>query len=177
MMPAAKWRPQAYISSVADLDWRRLYGQGYRLVLTDLDNCLQGHGRREASPGALAHLRAMREAGLDVAVVSNAKRGRAAALAQNLERQGLAIPVYGEAGKPGKRALRQAMQDFSRKPSETLMLGDQYFTDALAGLGLVSTVLVRPVDSHEPWYIRLKRLAERLWFFCLALPFPYNELY
>ena len=161
-----KLRVDAYLTSIDDLDFRLIRALGYRLILCDVDNSLQEHGLHGISPEAALHFRAMHAAGLGMAVLTNAREERAGAMAKAIQDAlpGLRIPVYAMAKKPSRKRVLEACRDAGTAPAETLLFGDQYFTDALAGLraGLGATVLLKPISGREPWYIRLKRLGERL---------------
>ena len=48
-------------------------------------------------------------------------------------------------------------------PGETVMIGDQVFTDVCAGsLAGVRTILVRPQSRRDLWYTHVFRVFERL---------------
>lgn len=61
----------------------------------------------------------------------------------------LGLPYTTAAGKPGRRALRQVLNQLNLAGSDVALIGDRVFTDVLAGnrLGLF-TVLVKPIDPH-----------------------------
>jgi predicted HAD superfamily phosphohydrolase YqeG len=74
------------------------------------------------------------------------------------------LHVPGNASKPRRRGLRIALSLLGTAPAETAMVGDQLFTDVLAGnrLGL-TTILVNPLTPAEFLGTRLiSRTAERL---------------
>ena len=60
-------------------------------------------------------------------------------------------------------ALRRAMRLMGASPRQTVMIGDQVFTDVAAGnLAGVRTVLVRPQSRKDLWYTHVFRVFERL---------------
>ncbi len=75
----------------------------------------------------------------------------------------IGIPAVYKAGKPRKRAYRKAMAMLSTTPHETMMVGDQIFTDVLGGnrLGLY-TILVKPIHQQEFIGTKVMRILERL---------------
>lgn len=152
-----QWNPDAYYPNLAAVPARDLYAKGFRLVLLDIDNTLQKHGKHEPEPEAREQIDRFREAGFTVYILSNALPERA----QNFGRT-LPVPVIGKAGKPGTKGVLQALTDASASPEETLLIGDQLFTDIWSGTRAgVKTILVDPISRKEPWYIKLKRLGER----------------
>ena len=66
-------------------------------------------------------------------------------------------------GKPSNRAFQSALNVLNAASSNTLVIGDQIFTDILGGnrAGLY-TILVDPIDDKEFIGTRLTRLMERL---------------
>lgn len=158
-----RFAPDIYVESLAGLDWQAFFQKGYRLLLVDVDNTLQKHGLKEIDQAALTELQRMLSAGFKVAVISNAKPKRAESLRAAIRRAGLDLPVYGYAKKPSPKRLLEACADAHEAIADTLMLGDQVFTDVRAGKKAGATsILVKPISPHEPWYIRLKRAGERL---------------
>ena len=150
--------PQARYPGLDAIDWPALYGRGYRLVLLDIDNTLMTHGRRDSNERARAMLRRIEAAGLVAVLLSNARPPRAAAVAASL-----GVPAIGGAGKPGTRGILRASRDFAVPLEATVVVGDQLFTDMWAARRAgCRAILVDPIDPDEPWYIRLKRVGERL---------------
>ena len=59
-------------------------------------------------------------------------------------------------------ALTAAMKRFSATKEQTVMVGDQIFTDVIAGnLAGVSTILVKPQSNEDLWYTNIIRHVER----------------
>jgi HAD superfamily phosphatase (TIGR01668 family) len=64
--------------------------------------------------------------------------------------------------KPSASKLRDALAILGSAPARTAMVGDQLFTDILAGNRLgVPTVLTLPLAPQEPWRMVLMRSLER----------------
>ena len=65
--------------------------------------------------------------------------------------------------KPAPFALERAMEMAQEAPEATVMVGDQVFTDVVAGnLAGVRTVLVRPQSRRDLWYTQVFRVFELL---------------
>lgn len=158
-----RYWPDLYIEEIEELNWADYYASGFRLLLCDLDNTLQPHGSAALTPAAQETLRKVLDSGLMVAIISNAKTKRAERLQADLRAKGLKIKVYGLAQKPNPKKLIQAAYDCQQPRQACLMLGDQVFTDIRAGkrAGLFS-VLIKAQTLDEPWYIRIKRVGEKI---------------
>lgn len=150
-------RPDTAARSVCEIDYHIFHDNGFRLVLLDLDNTLSAHGSTHPDDFAREAIRLIREAGLKPALVTNAKKSRGLAFAADLD-----IPVIPLAGKPLARKIKALIQEMGFTPKQTLMIGDQIFTDVLAArqAGTYS-ILVLPRFQEEAWNVRLKRWLEK----------------
>ncbi len=134
--------PRGVYPSVTDIPPRALAEKGVRLVLADLDNTLVPYKVLEPSRPVAAWIEELREAGIALFLLSNSRRpGRARTLAEKL-----GVPYQGRAGKPGRKGYLSAMERMGRGPGETVMVGDQIFTDTLgANRAGVVPLLVEPI--------------------------------
>lgn len=125
--------------------------------MLDLDNTLVPYKTYgEAPPGLLEWLEALKEAGIQVMLVSNGSRRRV-----HYWREKLGVPGFGPAGKPWF-GFRKALRRLALAPREVAVVGDQLFTDVLGG-NLIGayTVLVPPISKREMGYTRWVRKLER----------------
>ena len=135
--------PRGVYSSVTSLDPKKLKEKGITLVLADLDNTLVPYKVLEPSPEVAAWMAALKEEGIDLFLLSNSRKpGRA----QNFA-QALGVPFQGRSGKPRRRGYLQAMERMGCTPAQTVMVGDQIFTDTLgANNAGVTPLLVEPIQ-------------------------------
>lgn len=104
-------------------EWLR--ERGIRLVLADLDNTLTRYRQTQPDPELIAWRDALQQAGITLFVVSNSRKPqRASKFCANLN-----IPYISHAGKPHAEGFQQAMAQCGSGPEETVMIGDQIFTD------------------------------------------------
>jgi len=127
---------------VTQIDPEALARQGIRLVLADLDNTLVPYKVTEVPEEVRAWKQALEEHGIQLFLLSNSRKpGRA----QNFA-QALGVPFQGRSGKPRRRGYLQAMERMGCTGPETVMVGDQIFTDTLgANRAGITSVLVRPM--------------------------------
>ncbi len=150
-------RPRARLKSVTDITPQWLLERGLKAVLLDLDNTLVPYKTYgEAPEGLVQWLQTLKEAGVQVMLVSNGSRGRV-----RYWREKLGVPGFGPAGKPWF-GFRKALRRLTLTPREVAVVGDQLFTDVLGG-NLIGayTVLVPPLSKREMGYTRLVRRLER----------------
>lgn len=153
-----KLNPQAFVSSVYDIDPQDLRGRGIKGIIIDLDNTIIPWKSRQFPEQAISWIKSMQAAGLAVCVVSNAKSQRVRELIGPLT-----IPAISKATKPRRKAFRKALQLMSTKATEIAMIGDQLFTDILGGnrMGMY-TILVSPLSKKEFLGTRLVRQVEKV---------------
>ena len=121
-------------------DWLR--SKGIRLVLADLDNTLTRYRQLEPDPELVTWRDELHEAGITLFVVSNSRRpNRAQQFCANLD-----VPFISHAGKPHAAAFHQAMERCGCTAEETIMIGDQIFTDIWGGHNAgIRAVYIRPI--------------------------------
>ncbi|MFQ6116900.1 MAG: YqeG family HAD IIIA-type phosphatase [Candidatus Bipolaricaulia bacterium] len=151
--------PDEQLNSIFELDPQRLKELGKRGIIFDLDNTLGRRGARELEEQVLKLLSRLEEEGFSIGILSNSEGAERERLLAKLD----GYPVYLNAQKPRRRGFRWILQEMGLRPEEVAMVGDTLFTDVWGAkrLGIYS-ILVRPVDSHEPSLIRLGRLIARL---------------
>ena len=134
--------PQGVYPRITDLDPAALARRGVKLVLADLDNTLVPYKATEPPPELVAWKQALEAEGIILYLLSNSRKpGRAQAFAEQL-----GIPYQGHSGKPKKAGYLRAMERMGCTPGETVMVGDQIFTDTLgANNAGVTPLLVLPI--------------------------------
>ena len=150
--------PRGVYDSVADLDPHALAAKGVRLVLADLDNTLVPYQVLTPSPEVAAWIAGLKQAGVQLFLLSNSRKpGRPHSFAQKLD-----IPCIGHAGKPKREGFFRAMERIGVTPDQTVMVGDQIFTDVWgANRAGIYTMLTQPVDkSTDEIQIVIKRWFE-----------------
>ena len=134
--------PDFYFESIHAIDLARLRARGVRLLLADLDNTLVPYGVHTPTQPVRAWKQALEDQGIQLFLLSNSRKpGRAQSFAQRL-----GIPYQGHSGKPRRAGYLRAMERMGRRPEETVMVGDQIFTDTLgANNAGVVPLLVEPI--------------------------------
>lgn len=134
--------PRGVYSSVTEIAPKALAARGIRLVLADLDNTLVPYKVTQPPPEVIAWKEALEEAGIALFLLSNSRKpGRAQKFAEKL-----GIPFQGRSGKPKRAGYLRAMERMGVTPEQTVMVGDQIFTDTLgANNAGVTPLLVEPI--------------------------------
>lgn len=130
---------------------------GIKAVLADIDNTLAPYEQDEPDERLREWISALAAEGISIAFVSNNDRARV-----ELFNRTLGVPAYWKSGKPFKKNLVAAMKAMGSDSTNTLMLGDQLLTDALAGkhIGL-RAIIVPPIKDRTGIFFRFKRWCEK----------------
>ena len=134
--------PRGVYPAVTQISPKALAEKGVRLVLADLDNTLVPYRVTEPSRAVRQWRDALAAEGIALFLLSNSRKpGRPHSFAQKLD-----IPCIGHAGKPKREGFFRAMERIGVTPDQTMMVGDQIFTDVLgANRSGVTPLLVKPI--------------------------------
>ena len=151
-------RPEFVLERVTDLTPEHLRLLGTRGLLLDLDNTLLPPNHEGPVPSEIRNwIEELRQAGVRVALVTNAKPRRVRRVVEEL-----GIPGVGPVGKPLPLGFLWGLRRLGLPREQVLVVGDQVFTDLLGAriLGL-RAALVRPLARDAlpstRWLRRLER--------------------
>jgi HAD superfamily phosphatase (TIGR01668 family) len=138
----------------------RLAARGLRGIILDLDNTSCAYGRPELADGVADWVERARAAGFAVVLVSNNFSERVAAVGSHL-----GVPSVPNALKPLPFGFLRALRLLGTSRAETVVIGDQLFTDVLGAklLGL-QAILTEPIVARDFPLTRVLRMLERLLF-------------
>lgn len=155
-----RFYPNEYLESAYVIDFESFYNRGYRGVIFDVDNTLVPHGA-PADEKAIALFERLHGLGYQTELLSNNKEPRVKKFAEPVK----SSYMY-NAGKPGVKNYRKAMELMHTDQATTLFVGDQLFTDVWgANKAGIYTILVKPIHPKEEIQIVLKRYLEKIVLF------------
>lgn len=134
--------PDKIVKSIYELDLDELYAKGVRLILADLDNTIARYGEKDPSEELKAWAKQVQEKGIILYVLSNGRKpARSKRFCEDF------LPYISHASKPWPRNFRTAMERCGCKPEETVIIGDQIFTDCWGGhnAGIRASIYVRAI--------------------------------
>lgn len=148
-----------YYKSTYDIDFKRYHQNGFRAILFDIDNTLVGHDS-PCDERAAKLIDELKECGFKVCVVSNNSGLRAGSFAKEA-----GCEYVSDAGKPSSRGYKRAMKMLGVRAKETMMIGDQMFTDIWGAHNAgIYSILVKQIGPDPTIKIRLKRVCEGIIF-------------
>ena len=149
--------PDKYLDSAYAVNYKKLYQEGYRGLLFDVDNTLVPHGA-PADERAIQLFKELRDIGFSYCLVSNNKKKRVAPFASLVGAEYIEL-----AAKPSRRGYERAMERLGTTPGNTVFIGDQLFTDIWGAKNAgLRNILVKPIHPKEEIQIVLKRYLERI---------------
>lgn len=152
-------RPTLRYKRISDIPIEVLREMNIRLILADMDNTLAPWHSVEVPPKSKAWVQRVQEAGILVLLLTNSKSENA-----DITAKSLGIEAVKNARKPMKKPTEQLLRRRGIAPNETLMAGDQLFTDIqLANAIGAKSVLLEPLSKNEWWCTKVfNRSRERL---------------
>ena len=151
-----KFFPDEYMASTYVISFEKLYKEGYRGVIFDIDNTLVPHGA-PADERAKKLFARLEKIGFQSCLLSNNQEPRVKMFNQDIQTN----YIY-NAHKPSTKNYVKAMEKMGTDKENTLFVGDQLFTDVWgAKRAGIRNILVKPIHPKEEIQIVLKRYLER----------------
>lgn len=152
-----RFYPDEYVASTYKIPFEKLYEEGYRGVIFDIDNTLVPHGA-PADERAKKLFARLREIGFESCLISNNQEPRVKMFNEEIQTR----YIY-NAHKPSTKNYIRAMEEMGTDKGNTMFVGDQLFTDVWgAKRAGIHNILVKPIHPKEEIQIVLKRYLERI---------------
>ncbi len=153
------FKPHYIFDKITDISVDFFKEKKIKGLLLDIDNTIsQGHKNKTLREGFSEWLSAVKQSGIDVIILSNAKTNRAQEFAATI-----GLDAVGFAAKPLPFAYFRAVKKLGLERKEVAVIGDQIFTDILGGrLSGVKTILVTDIMPENSFGFKIKRFFERI---------------
>ena len=149
--------PDRYVASAYVIDYEKLYEQGFRGLIFDIDNTLVPHGA-PADERAVKLFSRLKGIGYRCCLISNNQEPRVKMFNEKIR-----VDYVYNAHKPSTKNYKKAMEIMGTDTNSTLFVGDQLFTDVWgAKRAGISNILVKPIHPKEEIQIVFKRYLERV---------------
>jgi uncharacterized protein len=150
--------PDYYYRSVLDIDLESLATKGVNTLLIDLDNTLLARDSDVIPDDIKAWTDGLAAKGFRACLVSNNWHDRVSLVAQEL-----GFELVAKAVKPLPFAFMAALKRMGSTRSQSVIIGDQMFTDVLGGkMSGITTVLIEPLSSADLPHTLFLRRIERV---------------
>jgi HAD superfamily phosphatase (TIGR01668 family) len=140
-----------------DVSPQFLVSLGIKGVILDIDNTLEPYEHPLPGEHVISWLTALSEVGIKTAIVSNNNWERVVKFNDKI-----GMPAYAKGKKPFKKNLLRAMKDMCTARENTILMGDQVFTDVWAAHNAgIKAILVPPIKDKTDPFTKFKRLLEK----------------
>lgn len=151
-------KPRQAVASIFDIDLQPLWESGYQNLILDVDNTITAWNTYHVSDKLKKWVLKQKNKGFGICLLSNNNQEKVQQFATEL-----GVIAAPRGGKPLLGAFQSAITALDADHRNTLIIGDQLFTDILGGnrAGLY-TILVEPIDKKEFIGTRFVRILESL---------------
>lgn len=130
---------------------------GKKALISDIDNTLVPYEVLDATDEIVSWVNALRESGIAVTFVSNNQPERVKRFNEKLS-----CLAFADVHKPSVKYLLRSAEITGVPPKDSLFLGDQLLTDALAAHRCgMKAAIVPPIKDKTSLFFKIKRLIER----------------
>lgn len=149
--------PDKYVTSTYVIDFEKLYENGFRGLVFDIDNTLVPHGA-PADKRAIKLFERLKAIGFRCCLISNNQEPRVKMFNEPIQ-----VDYVFDAHKPSRKNYLKAMEIMGTDKNTTVFIGDQLFTDVWgAKRSGIPSILVKPIHPKEEIQIVLKRYLEKI---------------
>ena len=149
--------PDEYVASTYVIPFEKLYEEGYRGVIFDIDNTLVPHDA-PADARAKKLFAKLKELGFEACLLSNNQEPRV-----KMFNEEIGAHYICDAHKPSRKNYLKAMEIMGTDLNTTLFVGDQLFTDVWGAKRTgIHNILVKPIHPKEEIQIVFKRKLEKI---------------
>ena len=151
-----KFIPDMYQKSIYHIDYDKLYEDGIRCLLFDLDNTCVPYKDREPNKKLKELFDNLRDDGFKVIIFSNASKKRISPFKKYLN-----VDCSASSRKPFSGKFLKIMKLFKYQLHEVAIVGDQLFTDIYGGNRVgIKTILVNPMSKDDAFGTKFFRYLE-----------------
>ena len=150
--------PYEYVESVFTIDYKKLYQNGYRGLIFDIDNTLVPHGDK-STPEVDELFKNIQNIGFKTFLLSDNGVKRIESFLKNIKN----TPYIDNADKPKTNNYLKAIEMMKLDKGKVIYIGDQIFKDILGAnnAGIVS-ILVKYIGFYKKQKIGIKRHFEKI---------------
>jgi len=152
-----RFYPKRTAESTYVIDYKKLYQEGYRGIIFDVDNTLVRHDE-DATDRAIELFKHIKEIGFASCLISNNDEERVRRFNKDIKTN-----YIFNAQKPSTKNYIKATKIMGTTIDTTIFIGDQLFTDVYGAnrAGMMS-YLVKPIHPKEEIQIVFKRRLEKI---------------
>lgn len=149
--------PDMYQKSIYHINYDKLYEDGIRCLLFDLDNTIVPYGELEPSKKLIDFIEDLKDMGFKIIIFDDAGKKRLLPFKKILN-----VDCAYNARKPREDKFMKVIEDFKLDLSEVAIIGDELRSDVMGGNRIgIKTILVNPISTSDSFKTRFYRRLER----------------
>ena len=153
-----KFYPDMYQKSIYHIDYDKLKEDGIKCLLFDLDNTCIPYKNKVPTKKLIELFDELKDMDFKVIIFSNASKKRIRPF-----KNSLLVDCSARSFKPFSKKFIKILNKFKYDLSETVIIGDQIFTDIYGGNRVgIKTILVNPMSSSDLVITKIPRIFEIL---------------
>ena len=126
-------------------------------IIVDVDNTIAPHGQNIVTEELVNWINVLKDASISICILTNNPQSRGRFFAEELRVSFVAGIV-----KPWPWGFRNALKKLGTPKENTIMIGDQVFTDLIgANWAGIRTILVDPISKIELSHTKILRKLEK----------------
>lgn len=152
-----KFVPDVYQKSIYAINYQKLWNQGIKCLLFDLDNTLVPPSIKEPTKELKELFNELKQMGFKLIIFSNSPRKRLKPFKEQLE-----VDCSASSKKPFPKKFLLVLSEYNYLVNEVAIIGDQILTDVVGGnrVGIL-TILVNPISKKDFIYTKFNRFLEK----------------
>ena len=149
--------PDMKFNHYRDITADFLLKQNIKGILTDLDDTLVSHNHPEPDEELLSWIKSLKDAGINICIISNNRYKRAAPFAEKI-----GVAFLCNSLKPSRYFYKKGLEVLNLRKEECAFIGDQIYTDIKGAKKCgIKAFLVEPIGTKSTLFIKLKRKFEK----------------
>lgn len=153
-----RFYPDYRFKTIKDIPDSFFADKGIKFAVLDIDNTLVPYTSPLPDETAIAFLERLKKEGIEYVFVSNNNWERVTTFCDGMDAYFIA-----KSGKPFIRNIKKVMKKFGAKKGNTVLIGDQVFTDVYAANRAgITSVMVDPIEAKETPFFGFKRAMEKV---------------
>lgn len=150
--------PEIKVAKFTDVTTDMLETIGVKGVVVDIDNTIVPHKSNEVTKDIVDWFDNLIKSGYKICILTNNPKWRA-----DIFSKSIGITAIGGWVKPWPWGFSKALKTTKTEKNETVMIGDQLFTDVLGAKWIgMKSILVTPISQSELLYTKMLRKLEKL---------------
>ena len=150
--------PDYYYESIFIIPYQELLDKSIRGLIFDVDNTLVPFDTTRPPAKIKTLLHRLQRMGFTVCLLSNNTKKRVGVFNEDLQ-----VTAIHSAMKPLSRGINRAIKQMGTRREETVIIGDQLFSDVWGGKNAkITTIMVKPISKKDFRSVKIKRIFERM---------------